>query len=121
MRSIRANGMTISPLHRVVFTRRIALCRYSAGVRLERIRHLARLLFVQRRWIWFGCFALGILAIALSFGRQSEDVAFPIDSESELRVLKVSLGTNHVYSFEPRWKQVARRLLPDRWEAPLGP
>jgi hypothetical protein len=44
-------------------------------------------------------------------GRQH--VAFPIDDLTELRVLKVSLGTNHVLSNETLWKQVARWVLPD--------
>src|SRR5687767_1957064 len=47
----------------------------------------------------------------LAMGRQQ--VAFPIDDLTELRVLKVSLGTNHFLPNEALWKQVARYLLPD--------
>src|ERR1043165_7995152 len=39
----------------------------------------------------------------------------------EMRILKVSLGTNHVLSFEPLWKQLLRRALPESLQKPLGP
>ena len=37
------------------------------------------------------------------------------------RVRQVSFGTNHVFSAEPIWKQAARRVLPNGWQAWLGP
>ena len=54
---------------------------------------------------------LGCVAGMLVMSRQQ--VAFPIDDLTELRVLKVSLGTNHVLPNETLWKQVARHVLPD--------
>ena len=54
---------------------------------------------------------LGLVAGVLAMGRRQ--VAFPIDDLTELRVLKVSLGTNHVLPNEALWKQAARSVLPD--------
>lgn len=36
------------------------------------------------------------------------------------RILKISLGTNHVFCAEPSWKQMLRRVLPVAWQKPLG-
>lgn len=38
-----------------------------------------------------------------------------------VRILKVSVGTNHVLSAEPLWKRGVRSVLPQMLEKPLGP
>jgi len=45
-------------------------------------------------------------------------VRFPDGTSS--RVLKISVGTNHVFSTEPLWKKTLRGVLPDTLEKPLG-
>ena len=66
---------------------------------------------MHRRWLWVSLLPLALGAGMLATGRQQ--VAVPIDDLTELRVLKVSLGTNHVLPNEALWKQVARYVLPD--------
>jgi hypothetical protein len=46
---------------------------------------------------------------------------FPRDSRTAIRVLKVSLGTNHVFSLDPNWRQYLRALLPKPLQNRLGP
>jgi hypothetical protein len=58
--------------------------------------------------------------VGFSISRPSlPKVRFPDGSSSQ--ILKVSFGTNHVFSPESLWKKTLRRVLPDAVERVLGP
>src|SRR5687767_14637951 len=71
-------------------------------------------------WISAGT-ALGIAGFAILFATRERLPRAHITPARELRLVNVSLGTNHFFSTEPRWKQVARRLTPKKWSAWFGP
>src|SRR5688572_13985367 len=71
------------------------------------------------RWVFVAIAPVGLLAAAL-ITQPTTKTAFPVNDSTELRVLKVSLGTNHFLSNEPLWKQTIRRFLPDPWEGAFG-
>lgn len=87
---------------------------------ITHISPLVRLPWRMRWWLFTG-FALAIVAVATWFllahrGQQS----IPVGGGTELRILHVSVGTNHTYSAEPIWKQTLRRVLPESLEANLS-
>src|SRR3954447_43469 len=62
-------------------------------------------------------FAVAIAALAFTGAGASVfilsgPVTVPLPDGQRMRILKVSLGSRHVFSFEPVWKQVVRRALP---------
>ena len=67
-------------------------------------------------------FALAALAItgagAWLFVKSGPAIV-PLPDGQRMRILKVSLGSTHVFSFEPLWKQVLRRGLPGALEKTL--
>jgi hypothetical protein len=67
----------------------------------------------------FAAVALGVLAFWLFSAPTPPTVRFA-DGRSR-RVLKVSFGTNHIFSPEPLWKKSVRLVLPQALEKPLGP
>jgi len=79
----------------------------------------------MRRSLWGFVVVPAILIIAGAMAWRSTTsparVPIPMSDGAELRVLKVSLGTNHVLSYENIWKRNLRRVLPRAWQAHLGP
>jgi len=77
----------------------------------------------MHRSLWWLLIGLTILAGAgvMAWRNKASPARVPLGDGSELRVLKVSLGTNHVFTTEPIWKQCLRRLLPRGLQRPLGP
>lgn len=72
------------------------------------------------RWTWiFGGGGMILAAILVLRTAPLPTVRFT-DGRS-VRVLKVSFGTNHVFSVEPLWKKSLRRMLPQPLEQYLGP
>jgi hypothetical protein len=85
---------------------------FSAGSRLCWVRH---------HWVaWAGAGAV-VVAAAFTWSVWEAPARIPLTPKDDLRILKVSLGTNHVFSLEPIWKQVLRSVLPaglmNRWGA----
>ncbi|HKS36483.1 MAG TPA: hypothetical protein VJW76_04785 [Verrucomicrobiae bacterium] len=76
----------------------------------------------MHRSLWWLLIGLTILAGAgvMAWRNRASPARVPLGDGSELRVLKVSLGTNHVFSTEPIWKQCLRRVLPRALQGPLG-
>ncbi|MBI1178211.1 hypothetical protein GC207_12320 [bacterium] len=71
-----------------------------------------------RAWVIAAIAALGVGLTLLSI--RTSPTSFPLPNGGELRVAAVVVGTNHLFSAEPRWKRLLRFALPDRWEKPLG-
>ena len=72
--------------------------------------------------VWFCTALLGVmvgLAAYVVITRQEQSRVL-LASGSELQVLHVSIGTNHVYLAEPIWKRTLRRILPSSLESKLG-
>ncbi|HKQ38167.1 MAG TPA: hypothetical protein VJ063_08830, partial [Verrucomicrobiae bacterium] len=77
---------------------------------------------MRKRW---ACITVGGGALALAGWATLWNFRTPLPTVRfadgrTTRVLKVSFGTNHVFSTEPVWKQASRRILPERWEGWLG-
>lgn len=77
----------------------------------------------MHRSLWWLLIGLTILAGTgvMAWRNRASPARVPLGDGSELRVLKVSLGTNHIFSTEPIWKQCLRRVLPQALQRPLGP
>jgi len=71
------------------------------------------------------CLGLVLLPLAVivtwSWQTRYAPTRVPLANGRELRILKVSLGTNHSYSTEPWWKQGLRWVLPESRQRFLGP
>lgn len=83
---------------------------------------MASIAFMPRPLLWL--VAAGIIVTVVAATLWTKRPAFPrvpLGGDRELRVLKVSFGTNHVFSTESFWKQYLRRVLPQAWHKPLGP
>jgi hypothetical protein len=61
-----------------------------------------------------------VLAAAFTYSVWEAPIRIPLPPKDNLRILKVSLGTNHVFSLEPMWKRALRSVLPGRLENRLG-
>lgn len=68
-----------------------------------------------------GTLAAAGAALIVALVTQARPTRLPLAAGGELRVVSVTVSSNQVMSFEPRWKQFARKALPDTWEKPLGP
>src|SRR6185369_3181036 len=66
------------------------------------------------------CLAIGLVAILIA-RREPSATTVRLTNSREWRILKVSVGTNHILSAEPLWKKALRTLLPEAWQRPLGP
>jgi hypothetical protein len=70
------------------------------------------------RWLIVSTAIIALAGVAVWKGSPKR---VALSGGRELRVLRVSLGTNHVFSNDPVWKQTLRRVLPQAWQKPLGP
>ncbi len=68
-----------------------------------------------------GALAAAGVALIAAMATRAWPTRFSLADGGELRVLSVTVSSNQVMSFEPRWKQLARKALPAAWEKPLGP
>src|SRR4051794_15523207 len=66
-------------------------------------------------------FGLGILGAGAWLAVRSTPTIVPLPGGQTMRIMKVSLGTNHMLALEPIWKQALRRMLPEGLQKPLGP
>src|SRR5882724_1791461 len=70
---------------------------------------------------WMAALLVLLLFVAvLCWVRGNGQTRVALSATRELRVLKISYGTNHLFSAEPPWKQCLRAVLPTRWQQPLG-
>ncbi len=76
---------------------------------------------MHRRFRWV-CVVLGIFLVAAAVVSWPSfpPERIPLSDGKELRILKVNLGTNHVFSLEPSWKRGLRAILPEKWQQLLG-
>lgn len=68
-----------------------------------------------------GALAAAGVALLVSLAEPVRPTRLPLANGGELRVVSVTVSSNQVISFEPSWKQLARKALPTAWEKPLGP
>ncbi len=69
-------------------------------------------------WLVAGFITLTLFAAGVLWTSKQQTV--PFTATSHLRVLKVSLGTNHSYSTDPLWKRQLRKVLPTSLATRLG-
>lgn len=67
---------------------------------------------MQRTGTWIGGFLAVLLLLGFVAWRIRGPRNVPLGNNSELRILKVTYGTDHVFSLEPAWKRTLRRILP---------
>src|SRR5688572_10922390 len=76
---------------------------------------------MAKRWAW-GVLAAGVAATAAVLALKTAPLpTVRFTDGRSVRVLKVSFGTNHVFSAEPLWKKSLRGVLPQPLEQYLGP
>ncbi|HSH17149.1 MAG TPA: hypothetical protein VLD18_13995, partial [Verrucomicrobiae bacterium] len=68
-----------------------------------------------------GALAVVGAALFVTLATLVRPTRLPLANGGELRLVSVTVSSNAVISFEPRWKQLARKALPAAWEKPLGP
>lgn len=64
---------------------------------------------------------VSLIGAAVLWANLRPSAGIPLQGGGELRVLGVSLGTNHVFPVESVWKHCLRAILPGPWQRPLGP
>src|SRR5436853_4566967 len=80
---------------------------------------------MRKRWVWSLCGAgvlvLGFATILLMRLSPTALPQVPFPNGTSTRVVKVSFGTNHMFSAEPFWKKSLRKVTPKNIEKILGP
>lgn len=72
-------------------------------------------------WGWLAALLVAVAAAIVLCPGGFGLVNISLGPNDRLRIMKVSLGTNHPFSLEPWWKRVLRLALPNRGARVLGP
>ena len=74
----------------------------------------------MRAWAMPGTALVLLLVIVWFCAPSNKPRRIVLSDGTEITILQASFGTNHILSFEPTWKEIARRILPKKLQQPLG-